>query len=383
MDTQGEHILLVETDPDVIDVIARQTLKPLGFQVSVAKDAGTAIQHAVQNTPDLIISNLSLPGLSGKDLLVAFTSRGIRAPVIVVTGKGNEQNLIQAFRLGASDYLLWPARDVEVVSVVERVLRQVKEGRARQQLDIQLKKSNAELNKHLNELKAIMQIGKAVLTINDQRQLFNQIIQGAVQVGQADMCWLLLRDEKNNTFILVAQHNLPAAWAKKINQPLDDNISGLVAMSGEALTFHGEPLKQFKVAALGQSVAVTPLKVKKDVIGILVVLRETDTPFTENEMMLLDTMADYASISLVNARLFKAIEASRPVGDPRDKQRLQSLKDQVHDNAQEALDAIKIMLSNEGGMLTIRQHQALAKAQTNLASILKLVSSENPLRLKK
>ena len=76
----AERILVVENDPDVSDLIARQALKPLGYQISVAVDAASAIRQAVQTSPDLIIANLVLPGLSGKDLLVALNSQGLQVP---------------------------------------------------------------------------------------------------------------------------------------------------------------------------------------------------------------------------------------------------------------------------------------------------------------
>ena len=124
-----ERILLVESDPDISDLIARQALRPLGYQVDIVTDAGSAIKKALQTPPDLVIANLNLPGLSGKDLLVALSSQGSTAPLIVIAGKGQEQDVIQAFRLCANDVLLWPAREAEVVSAVERVLTQVREMR--------------------------------------------------------------------------------------------------------------------------------------------------------------------------------------------------------------------------------------------------------------
>ena len=369
MSAPGERILLVETDPDIVDVIARQALRPLGYQVSVAKDAGEAIKQAVQMLPDLIISNLNLPGLSGKDLLVAFTSKGINAPVIVLAQKGQEQGVIQAFRLGASDYLLWPTRDAEVVAAVERALRQLHEGRTREKLDAQLARTNDELKRRINDLTAILRIGKAVITLNDQRKLFDQIIQGAVQVSQADMAWLLLRDDHSKAFVLVAHRSLPTAWAKKINQPLDDSVSGLVAMSGEALTIHGEPLKRFKVAALGQAVAVTPVKVKQEVIGMLVVLREQPTEFKPNEMALLDAIADYASISMVNAKLFRALEQtldSSRASEQRNTQRQIVLYNQVRESLERALAPVDELLNGNDGSLTGSQNKALEEARDAL-----------------
>src|SRR5512135_3017753 len=250
MASSGERILIVESDPDVSDLIARQALNPLGYETLVVNEGGSAIQRAVQSAPDLIIANLNLPGLSGKDLLTALTSQGVNAPLVVVAEKGQEQSVIQAFRLGAVDALFWPARDAEVVRVVERALQQTREARARQQLGQQLDATHLELERRLRDLTTIVGIGRAVLSVTDHRQLFDRILEGAQQLASADMAWLLVRDEKTKNYLLTAQRNLPMSWARKINQPLDDGVSSLVALSGEPLTIHGAPLEQFKVAAL-------------------------------------------------------------------------------------------------------------------------------------
>src|SRR4030042_2502019 len=102
MDTQKEHIVLVESDPQVSEMIAQQTLRPLGYQVDVFDSASFVIKDIYKISPDIIITNLLLPGISGKDLMVALFSQGIEIPIIVITPKGHEVDALQAFRLGAT-----------------------------------------------------------------------------------------------------------------------------------------------------------------------------------------------------------------------------------------------------------------------------------------
>jgi signal transduction histidine kinase/DNA-binding response OmpR family regulator len=308
MNTYKEHILLVETDPEISDLINRQTLQPLGYKVDVVGAAPAAIQEAIRLKPDVILANLNLPGLSGKDLLVALSSQGIDIPIIVIAPQGMESDVIQAFRLGASDFVIWPIREAEVVSAVERVLRQGRARRERESLARQLNQTNQELQRRVRELTTIFAIGKAVISATDQQALFDKILEGAAFVAEADSGWLLSRDERGKNFILRACRNVPAEIYSRINQPYDDGISSLVALSGEALAIHGEPVTRFKVSRLGQSVLVTPIKVRKEVVGLLVSTRKAAQPFSPSQQALLEAVADYASISLVNARLFKALE---------------------------------------------------------------------------
>ena len=369
MASPNERILVVENDPDISDLISRQALKPLGYQVSIATEAASAIQEAIFSSPDLVIANLNLPGLSAKDLLVAFSAQGITAPLILVAEKGQEADVIQSFRLGASDVLFWPARDAEVVTVVERALRQTRESRTRQQLDQKVKGMNEELQRKVQQLTTILGIARAVVNITSQRQLFDRILEGALQVAGAEIGWLMLRDDKTRQFLLTADRNLPEGWAKKRNQPLDDGISSLVGLSGETLVMHGPPLQKFKVAALGKSAAVIPIKVQTEVIGLLIVVRRFDTEIGREEQALLEAVADFASTSLVNARLFRALEQSAEAARESEKRQnaaLESMRAAVAKELQAAGYPLNLVLTEMPGTLNNEQKQALHSVQEAL-----------------
>lgn len=308
MNVAKERILVVESDPEISDLIVRQTLQPMGYRVQVVGAASSAIQDAARFDPDLIVADLKLPGLSGKDMLVAFSAQGLDVPIIVIAERGMEGDVIQAFRLGAADFLIWPAREAEVLSAVERVLKQ---GRSRKEKDLlarQLNQTNQELQRRVRELTTIFAIGKAVISITDLHDVFDKIVEGAVLVTEGEVGWLLTRDERSKAFLLSAHRNLPRSIAINLNKSWDDGLSSLVALSGEPLAIHGDPLKRFKISSLGQSALVVPVKVKSEVVGLLVVVRKTAQPFNPSSQALLEAVADYASIALVNARLFRALE---------------------------------------------------------------------------
>ena len=381
MASSGDRILLVEHDPEISDLIARQALRSVGYHVDVVAEASSAIKHAVQTPPDLIIANLNLPGLSAKDLLIALSSQGVNVPLLVIAGKGQEQDIIQAFRLGAADYLLWPARDAEVLSAVERVLGRVHEARDRQRLDMKLSEMNHELQRKVRELTAILNVGKAVISITDQRFLFQKIVDGAVQVSEANTAWLLVRNDENKAFLLSAQRGLPDVWAKKMSMPLDDGISGLVALSGETLAIAGEPLLKFRVANLGRAACAVPIKIQKEVIGMLVVVRKENRPFERTEQALLEAVADYASISLVNARLFRALnntlQATRD-GERRQNALLESLRSAIAEDLKSATYPIDLLLTEMTGNLSQHQREALRTARAALQRMARAAEKTTP-----
>ncbi len=304
----SDRILVVEADPAVSDLIGRQALRSVGYQVQVATDAASAIARALQWSPDVIMIDLQLPGLSGKDLMVALASQGIQTPIIIIAQRGAEADIIQTFRLGAADYLLLPVREAEVINAVNRVLKQVHDRRERERLAQQLQQANQELQMRVRELTTIFALGRAMTSITNQADLLGKILEAAIQTTQADLGWLFLREDTSRPFVIVAEHHLPASLGVRLNQPWDDGISSLVAMSGEMLAIHGEALRRFKISSLGLSALIVPIKAQKIVFGLLVMMRKAATPFGTSEQHLSDALADYASISLVNARLFRALE---------------------------------------------------------------------------
>jgi DNA-binding response OmpR family regulator len=383
MATGKERILIVEPDPEIADLIARQSLTPLGYRVQVTRAAEEAINEIARFAPDLVIANLSLPGLSGKDLLVALNSQGLESPVVVIARKPGEGEIVQAFRLGASDYLRWPAREAEVVAAVERALTQVRARRERELLARQLNQSNQELQKRVRELTTIFAIGKAVISVTDRRSLYEKIVEGAVYVAEADCGWLLLRENRTQPFVLSGQRSLPESLAARLYKPWDDGLSSLVALSGESLAISGDPLKRFQAAQLGRAALVAPLKIKNEVLGLLAVMRQREQPFSPGNQSLLEAVADYASISLVNTRLFQALEErARSLQQAAENARqseenkdaaLQALQTELAAPLAGAIKSLEALAQGESARLNATQKGMLRNIQDQLAQAQRLL----------
>jgi len=302
-----EKILVVVNSLEDRDLIARQALRPIGYNVKTAELASTGIQLALKFNPDLIITNANLPDLSGKDLLVALQAQSIHTPVIMVSDQGREKDIIASFRLGAADYITKPLREAEVVAIVERSLQIVRARKERELLASQLAEANQALERRVSELTTLFALGKAVTSTTNQQELFKTITDGAVRITGSDRGYLLTRNEQKK-YILAAYYNLPKSLSVYLNRTMDDGISSLVGLSGESLTMDGQALKRFNISKLGQSVLVVPIKAKKEVIGLLVTIRKENLAFADTEIALVEAIADHASISMVNARLFQALE---------------------------------------------------------------------------
>jgi GAF domain-containing protein len=166
-----------------------------------------------------------------------------------------------------------------------------------------------------------------------------------------------------------------------MNQPLEDGISSLVTLSGETLLIHGKPLEKFRVASLGKSAAVVPIKIQNEVIGLLLVLRKAERPFDRSDQTLLEAVVDYASISLVNASLFRALEQTAEAAHTGAKQQnalLESVRDAVREDVQAAKYPLELLQKEKVGSLTEEQRQALQTAQAALQRLTRVTEKTVP-----
>ena len=218
-----------------------------------------------------------------------------------------------------------------------------------------------------------------MISITDQRVLFDKLVEAVTTVTEADMGWLMLKDDKSNAYVLAAHRNLPDALARKLGQPIDDGLSQLVSASGETLSIHGQPLRRFKIAALGQAAMVVPVKVKSDAIGLLIVVRKAEKPFGEGEHTLSEAIADYASISMVNARLFRALahnaEAAQQ-GEKRMNEAVLRMQREIGSSLVKSLGSLDSLLAEEKGAITAGQKQTLDKTRNDLKEILSVLGQQ-------
>jgi DNA-binding response OmpR family regulator len=300
MTTTAERILLVEHDPEKINLISRQVLQPLGYHVDGVPDAGSAIQQVLKFTPDLIICDLNLQGLSSMDLLMAMRSQGLQVPMIVIAEKGQELDVIHAFRVGAKDFLLWPARDAEVVSVVDMWVHQVRDDQTSQILEQNQKKTIQELQQRVHELTTVIAIGREILVTRDRPSLLEKLVESAVYLGKSNYGLLMLLNGSTNDFELASSWNLPEGWSSSNWKKWSDWMNASVVISGKTFLIQESQLKQLEMDSLGRSAVVVPIKLDQKVIGSFLLVREMDVPFEKDKQTFLKVLADYASISLAN-----------------------------------------------------------------------------------
>lgn len=308
MESNKAHIVLIESDPQISEVIAQQTLMPLGYQVDVFESASVIIRDIHKVSPDLIITDLHLPGISGKDILVALNSQGIDIPVIVLTPKGHESDALQAIRLGAANFLTYPIREAEVVNVVEDTLIQLGK---RKELDIfsqNMDQSSEEFQNSIQEYLEILSIGKNGFTSSNEEPFYQKFVAVAAAQCEADESWLLIFNQDQGVFIIQACLNTDSELHSMLNLPYENSLSSLVAVSGQTIAIDGDALKRFNLVGNAESILVIPLLREQEVVGMIAVERKSNQPFTIHQRAMLGVIAKYAVILMDNSSHIQKLE---------------------------------------------------------------------------
>ena len=307
-----ERVLVIEDSAETQQLLAELVLEPNGYRPLAALDGEKGFRMAVEEQPDLIILDMKLPKMDGIEVLQALRRRNINIPVIFTTVAESAELVVQAFRLGARDYVMKPFGPEEMLEAIRRAFSDTRFLEERDQLTQQLLEANRQLERQLQELNVIYTIGRSVTSVLDVNRVLNRVVEAAVYVAGAEEGLLLLLDDKGDELYLRAAKNVDEKLARSLRVRVDDSVAGRAIQTGRPVLMTGERTK-FITGYLVQAMLYLPLRVPdQGVIGVLgVINRESEHSFSERDIFLLSALADYAAVAIENARLFEAAEVER------------------------------------------------------------------------
>jgi DNA-binding response OmpR family regulator len=117
-----QTVLAIDDDAGIREVICVM-LEKEGFRAICVADGKTGLQEAMTASPNLIIIDLRMPGLSGVDVCKTLRAAGVRTPLIVLSAVGDEIDKVLMLEIGADDYVVKPFSTRELLARIRAVLR--------------------------------------------------------------------------------------------------------------------------------------------------------------------------------------------------------------------------------------------------------------------
>jgi two-component system OmpR family response regulator len=116
------RLLVVDDEPNIVELL-EASLRFHGFDVTTCLDGTTALTLAKQVQPDLMVTDVMMPGLSGFDLVRSLRADGYHFPVLFLTAKDAVDDRVTGLTIGGDDYIVKPFSLNEVVARIRAVLK--------------------------------------------------------------------------------------------------------------------------------------------------------------------------------------------------------------------------------------------------------------------
>jgi len=116
------QVLILEDDPTLLRGL-RDNFEAHGFHTRTATDGRQGLASAITDPPDLVILDIMLPGINGYEVCRTIRDRGMDMPIIMLTAKGQEEDIVRGLELGADDYVTKPFSIRELLARCRAFLR--------------------------------------------------------------------------------------------------------------------------------------------------------------------------------------------------------------------------------------------------------------------
>ena len=119
-----ESVLIIEDDPDISELL-QYNLEREGYKVHCCADGEIGLQQALKIKPQFILLDLMLPGMDGLKICQALRAaeETVDTPIVMITAKGEESDVIVGLEIGADDYVTKPFSPRELIARMRAVLR--------------------------------------------------------------------------------------------------------------------------------------------------------------------------------------------------------------------------------------------------------------------
>ncbi|MEN8149721.1 MAG: HD domain-containing phosphohydrolase [Planctomycetota bacterium] len=331
--------ILVADDEVKICSLLKKLLEREGYDVTTVNDGGSALKEMLRRKPDLLISDIQMPGMDGLELSRRARSLDSDLPVVLITGYASMETAVQALREGVSDYITKPFSIAELKGVVGRILENRALAAENRRLMVELKVANQQLTQHrrrltvrlkgaedgldsanrelkqrLGEMEVIHEISQMIATVFDETELLTlatQLIRDKVGVSAAAA---LMLEGAGTEFTGRGVRGLAGGLTDGDRIPHSDGIAGHALLDRRPVLVpdasRDPRLSPEELATFGSgSLLAVPVVSKESVLGVLMVSRETTREaLGDAERDLLGLIGMDLAVALDNVRLFKENE---------------------------------------------------------------------------
>ena len=294
MGTVKAKILVID-DETIVHESCNRILTEEGYAIESAFTGQEGFTKMEEETYDLVITDLKMPGISGMEALKKIKEDNPNVGIIMITGYSTAETAVEAMKLGAFDYLPKPFTPDELTAVVSKALE---------------KKRVLLETQHLEN--AYQDATKAISSSLNLNEVLNLIVKSVVNLLDVKGCGVNLLDATGKRLETRVASGLSEGYLAK--GPIFAEKSITEAIEGKTV-FIKDASKDSRIQYPNEahnegivSILSIPLKAKDKVIGVLRVYTGVVRQFTDKEMDLIYKLAEQAGIAVMNAKLYQGIK---------------------------------------------------------------------------
>jgi len=318
----SEIKILVADDEEIIQSLLAKIFENDGYEVTAVYDGNEAFRKIQQESFDLVVTDINMPGRNGIEILKAVKGNNPDTEVLLITGYASLETAIEAVRNGAYDYIEKPFDIKDLRKIVARALE-------KHRLVLEKQALMEQLKKRVFELDVLYNVSNTISYTLDFKQLVSLIMAPINKVVEYDVSCSLLSTEQGidlmvqrvkpitADFIDAVKTNIVSAFNALVRNPISASeisiaevtIQPLVELNFEVpLTKpylcmpnheNSEKASQKKLdddrPALVQSFFNVPLTIQDEVVGMINVSSSRKDAFDDNDVRLLYTIANQMS----------------------------------------------------------------------------------------
>ena len=312
----GEIILVIDDSVEMVKHLTEYILPTFDYKTISAQDGQSGLALIREQQPDLVMLDYNLPRMTGIDVLQQMAKESLTVPVILMTGYGSELSAIEAFRLGAKDYLIKPFTVDEVVETVSRALVERRLLHDKEALAEESRRLRVAIDRQAQEMRTMSDFGKAVTSLLSAEKIMKQVIDAAIELTDAERCMIWLPD---------GDEGLMRSYTRSENGEIEMfrrhvSVTGtfIETVINDGVAFRrsdleGEDLQLF-ADCNARAVLCVPLQLGGETLGSLGVMNETAVRrFSKRHEFLLSFLGDYTAIAMKNARILEVADSALAV----------------------------------------------------------------------
>ncbi|MBI3811837.1 MAG: response regulator [Nitrospirae bacterium] len=294
----GESILIVD-DEEHIRRLCTEILQRKSYQTVAVAGGKEALELARSQPFDLLLTDISMPGMDGLELLRTIKEGRKEIAAVLMTGYGTVDNAVQALRLGAQGFVIKPFSQQELIRSVEDALEKHRLFRESMRLKL---------------LVPLFEVGKTLLSDLHLNSLLETFARVVLKETRSDAAAVMLVDDRTEGFLpesfTIPADGFPNETGRRIRdvvgqRVLDEKIPLILA---EQNSLPNEMRTLLDQCGLSSLVAM-PFLSKARVIGALILYKKTgNASYDQSDLELTSILSGQATIAIENAKLFGVIQ---------------------------------------------------------------------------